>query len=180
MNLRIVDINVLVEDSVRALLPVAGETICVRTALAHEELKVVLDPVQMADDLAALLNSAYSTLTKGEIMTIGTSFLPIRTIHGNRSHGRAAGCALLSVDLGLGSRHGGQGTDRPSAPFRSVAGIVKNIGGCARIVAGRGGPERLSLYLPIFRQDLTCFGHTTKTPGGESARKTHMEERKSA
>ena len=153
MKMRIVDINALVKNCVTALLPAAGKNSGLRTALAREELKVMLDPVQMEDNLAALLSSACLTSTKGAVITIGTRFLPIHTIPGNKGRDKGSGCALLYVDVNAPevddrTDKWAQGANRSSV-FRSLLGVVKKINGCARILAGRGQGERLNIYLPI-------------------------------
>jgi len=156
MNLRVTDINVLVKESVGALLSVMDRNGGLRTALAREELKVLLDPVQMGDDLAALLSSAYITSAKGAVITVGTRFLPIRAVPGNENGDKISGCALLYVDLDASETDDRSGTcgSRLSSAFQSFLGIVKKINGCARVLSGRGKGERLNIYLPVYRQNL--------------------------
>ena len=150
MNLSVVDINVLVQNSVRVLEP-AGEHMVLRTALAAEELKVILDPTQIGEGLSALLNSASVTVPKGEVVTIGTSFLPIPRTPANKGPDKTAGCALLYVDIGPSEDRTvarKEGIKRLLSAFRSVLGAVKKINGCARVFIGQGR-ARLNIYLPL-------------------------------
>ncbi len=151
MGLKIVDINVLVQNCVMTLLSVTGKNSRVRTALAPEELRVILDPVQMGENLAAFLSSACRALTRGGAITIGTRFLPIHAAAGNE--GATTGCALLYVEVatpeaGKSADLRAEGGNRPS-PFRSLLGVVKKINGCARVLARQGRGERLNIYLPL-------------------------------
>ena len=163
MKLSVVDINVLVQDSVRGLAP-AGEQTVLRTALAAEELKVILDPTQMGEGLSALLDSVSLTLPKGEVVTIGTSFLPIPHASGSKGGEKTAGCALLYVDLGASTPENRtvaykEGFKKLLLAFRGVLGAVKKINGCARIFTGRGSRARFNIYLPL-------IDRTASTPAG--------------
>lgn len=153
MNLSVVDINALIEDSVRAVAP-EGERPGLRTAPAAEKLKVMLDRAQMGEGLSTLLDSASLTLPAGEVVTIGTSFLPIPHPTGNKGGEESAGCALLYVDLGAPRAQEPtvaykKGFRKLFFAFRSVARAVKKINGRARISTGRGSRGRLNIYLPL-------------------------------
>ncbi len=159
MNLSVVDINALVQDSVRVRAP-ACEDMFLQTALAAGELNVLLDPTQMEEGLSALLDGASLTLPKGEVVTIGTRFLPIPHASGNQGGDGSPGCALLYVDLGASTPETRttahkEGFKRLLSAFRSVLGAVKRINGCARILTGRGSRARLNIYLPL--TDRTSF-----------------------
>ncbi len=153
MSLGTVDINVLVKNCVAALVQATGKNSGLRTALAREELKVMLDPVQMEDNLAAFVSSTHLAMAKGAVVTIGTRFLPIHAVLGNKGRDKGPGCALLYVDVNASDANDrtgiwAQGSNRSSV-FRSLIGAVKKINGCARILAHAGRGERLNIYLPI-------------------------------
>jgi hypothetical protein len=153
MNLSVVDINVLVQDSLRVLAP-ASEHAVLRTELAAEELKVMLDSTQMGEGLSALLDSVSLALPKGEPVTIGTSFLPIPHVPENKGGDKTPGCALLYVDLGASTPQNltiayKEGFKRLLSASRSILGAVKKINGCARIFTWHGSRARLSIYLPL-------------------------------
>ena len=153
MNLSVVDINAFVQDSVR-VLAAAGERVVVRTALAAEELKVILDPTQMGEGLSALLDGVSHSLPEGQVVTIGTSFLPIPHTPENKGRDNPPGCALLYVDIGASTPENPtilhkEGFKRLFSAFRSILGAVKKINGCGRIFTGRGSRARLNIYLPL-------------------------------
>jgi hypothetical protein len=146
------DINVLVKNCVAALVLATGKNSGLRTALAREELKVILDPIQMEDNLAAFVRT-YLAMAKGAVVTIGTRFLPIHAILGNKGRDKGPGCALLYVDVNASDANDragiwAEGSNRSSV-FRSLIGAVKKINGCARVLAGRDRRERLNIYLPV-------------------------------
>jgi hypothetical protein len=125
-----------------------------RTALAAGELKVILDPTQMEEGLSALLDGASLTLPKGQVVTIGTSFLPIPHAPGNKSGEKTPGCAFLYVDIGASTPENRtifhkEGFKKLFSAFRSILGAVKKINGCGRIFTGRGSRARLNIYLPL-------------------------------
>ncbi len=158
MHLSVVNINAFIEHSVCRLIPGDAGAV-LKTAFASEELKVVLDPAQIGEGLSALIDGAFTVLPKGEVLTIGTSFVPIPNASANKDGEKRLGCALLYVDLGAAQPQNRtaaykEGFKKLLLAFRSILKAVKKTHGCARIWTGRGSKARLCVYLPLINNGL--------------------------
>jgi hypothetical protein len=154
MKRRVVDVNVFVMDLVNALSSVADRNIAFRTTLAHEQLMVMLDPLQMGEGLVALIRGACQGFVNGSLVTIGTGFLPVCN---PRDAGDETGCVFLSISLKRKSYARGL-----EEGVQSVLRIVKQHSGSVRISNNRFDEEQLNIYLPIFERNRSAQWYVTE------------------
>ena len=147
------DVNDCIRRLMQSYARLQKEKIRLRTALGHNELPVMGDPVQIGAIFAVLV--AYGNrLTSGGSMTILTTLLPVDL--GLVPQRRADGCALLSFHAAC---RGGERLPDPAGPeagglpqaLFNVRRLVERLHGCFRLCV-REAEIAFNIYLPVVQR----------------------------
>jgi nitrogen-specific signal transduction histidine kinase len=159
VNLRLLNINSLVEELSRLLSLVFRKRIRLHTALTDQELPVMADPNRIGQAFVSLVKYGAEALNYGSLMMVTTRRIPVKTDPAaEATHG---GCALLRISSVRAAR---SGLDRQAArkPARkgislglsAIRRIIEEHRGVFRVTGQRGKALEFSIYLPIFPVSL--------------------------
>jgi len=176
LELKVVDVNTIVEDMERLLRPLIGETIDLMTRLSSEAGHTRADAGQLEQVLMNLVVNAKDAMPNGGKLTIQT-----QSVSTNEGHRRGptfippGNYVLLSVsDTGTGmdketqsrifepfftTKELGKGT---GLGLSTVYGIVKQSGGYVLVQSELGRGSTFQIYLP--RAEEAAQSHAAPAP----------------
>ncbi|MGO9614494.1 MAG: PAS domain S-box protein [Dissulfurispiraceae bacterium] len=165
MDLRVADMNEIVETTSKLLIRVIGEDIELRTKLSDENILVFVDRGQIEQVLINLVTNARDALPKGGTITMSTEQIEIDRkfveLHG---YGEIGKYALLSVtDTGIGMNENVK--ERIFEPFYTtkevgkgsglglamVYGIIKEHKGFVNVYSELGKGTIFRIYIPTMQ-----------------------------
>ncbi|MGE5147626.1 MAG: ATP-binding protein, partial [Candidatus Eiseniibacteriota bacterium] len=157
-----VDVNALIEDFVKLLRRMLGETIAISLDLADDLWPVVVDPIQLEASLANLATNAKDAMPGGGTLSIVTMNRPLDTDYTSRFHGVAPGDYTMIEVSDTGTGMSADVAARVFEPFFStkpqgrgtglglsmVFGFMKQSGGHINVYSEPGIGTTFRLYLP--------------------------------
>ena len=162
MELKVVDVNTIVEDIERLLRPLIGETVELKTQLANDPGRARADAGQIEQVLMNLVVNAKDAMPKGGTITLRTSDIRLDA-EARREYGsiRPGPYVMISVsDTGCGmdsetqsrvfepfftTKEKGKGT---GLGLSTVYGIIKQISGYVFVQSEPGRGSTFTIYLP--------------------------------
>ena len=176
LELKVVDVNTIVEDMERLLRPLIGENIELVTRLTPEAGHARADAGQLEQVLMNLVVNAKDAMPSGGRLTIQTQHITVDEGHRRGpTFIRPGNYVLLSVsDTGTGmdketqsrifepfftTKEMGKGT---GLGLSTVYGIVKQSGGYVLVQSELGRGSTFHIYLP--QVEGTAESHATPTP----------------
>ncbi len=180
LELKVVDVNAIIEDMERLLRPLIGENIELATALAADAGHTRADAGQLEQVLMNLVVNAKDAMPKGGRITIKTQNVTLDDSHrGDKTFMRLGEYVMISVvDNGHGmdketqsrifepfftTKEKGKGT---GLGLSTVYGIVKQSGGYLMVQSEPGCGSTFIIYLPRV-QDAAESRHAA--PAGQPA-----------
>jgi len=162
LELKVVDVNSIVEDMERLLRPLIGETVELATNLAPEAGHIRADAGQLEQVLMNLVVNAKDAMPSGGKLTIQTQNVVVdENHHRGQTFIRPGQYVTLSVsDTGTGmdketqsrifepfftTKEKGKGT---GLGLSTVYGIVKQSGGYVMVQSEKGHGTTFNIYLP--------------------------------
>lgn len=162
LELKVVDVNTIVEDMERLLRPLIGENVNLTTKLATDAGHTRADAGQLEQVLMNLVVNAKDAMPNGGKLTITTQNVAVDESHrGGQTFIRAGNYVMLSVsDTGMGmdketqsrifepfftTKEKGKGT---GLGLSTVYGIVKQTGGYVIVQSEEGRGSSFHIYLP--------------------------------
>jgi PAS domain S-box-containing protein len=162
LELKVVDVNAIVEDMERLLRPLIGETVELATNLTPEAGHIRADAGQLEQVLMNLVVNAKDAMPSGGKLTIQTQNVVVdENHHRGQTFIRPGQYVTLSVsDTGTGmdketqsrifepfftTKEKGKGT---GLGLSTVYGIVKQSGGYVMVQSERGHGTTFNIYLP--------------------------------
>jgi two-component system cell cycle sensor histidine kinase/response regulator CckA len=162
LELKVVDVNTIVEDMERLLRPLIGENVRLSTKLAPEAGHTRADAGQLEQVLMNLVVNAKDAMPKGGKLTICTENIVLDETHRReQTFIRPGNYVVLSVsDTGMGmnketqsrifepfftTKEKGKGT---GLGLSTVYGIVKQTGGYVMVQSEEGRGTTFQIYLP--------------------------------
>jgi len=162
LELKVVDVNTIVEDMERLLRPLIGENIDLAARLAPDAGHTRADAGQLEQVLMNLVVNAKDAMPSGGSLTIRTQKVAVDETHrGGQTFIRPGNYVLLSVsDTGMGmdketqsrifepfftTKEKGKGT---GLGLSTVYGIVKQTGGYVMVQSEEGRGTTFHIYLP--------------------------------
>ncbi|HTS04918.1 MAG TPA: PAS domain S-box protein [Candidatus Eisenbacteria bacterium] len=185
LELKVVDVNAIVQDMERLLRPLIGENVELVTALAPQAVQTRADAGQLEQVLMNLVVNAKDAMPNGGKLVIQTQTVVVDQHHrGGPQFIRPGNYVLLSVsDTGMGmdretqsrifepfftTKEKGKGT---GLGLSTVYGIVKQTGGYVMVQSEIGRGTIFHIYLPLTEgktephpvavPDTACGGHET-------------------
>jgi len=166
LELKVVDVNAIVQDMERLLRPLIGETIELVTVLTHEAAHTRADAGQLEQVLMNLVVNAKDAMPTGGILAIRTQTTVVDENHRRGQHFiRPGNYVMLSVsDSGMGmdretqsrifepfftTKEKGKGT---GLGLSTVYGIVKQTGGYVMVQSEIGRGTTFQIYLPLVEE----------------------------
>ncbi len=163
LELKVVDVNAIVEDMERLLRPLIGENVELGTLRGPEAAHTRADAGQLEQVLMNLVVNAKDAMPKGGKLTIQTQTIVVDERHrGGQQFIRPGNYVLLSVsDTGMGmdrdtqsrifepfftTKEKGKGT---GLGLSTVYGIVKQTGGYVMVQSEVGRGTTFHIYLPL-------------------------------
>jgi two-component system, cell cycle sensor histidine kinase and response regulator CckA len=163
LELKVVDVNAIVQDMERLLRPLIGENIELVTLLTPEAAHTRADAGQLEQVLMNLVVNAKDAMPEGGKLTIQTQTLMVDESHRRGQHFiRLGKYVMLSVsDTGMGmdretqsrifepfftTKEKGKGT---GLGLSTVYGIVKQTGGYVMVQSEIGRGTTFHIYLPL-------------------------------
>ena len=176
LELKVVDVNTIVEDMERLLRPLIGENIELITRLSPEAGHTRADAGQLEQVLMNLVVNAKDAMPRGGRLTIQTQHVLVGEGHRRGpTFIRPGNYVLLSVsDTGMGmdkdtqsrifepfftTKEMGKGT---GLGLSTVYGIVKQTGGYVMVHSEEGRGSTFHIYLP--QVDEVAENHATPAP----------------
>jgi PAS domain S-box-containing protein len=176
LELKVVDVNAIVEDMERLLRPLIGETVELTASLASEAGHTRADAGQLEQVLMNLVVNAKDAMPQGGKLMIHTQNVIIdENHHRGQTFIRPGRYVTLSVsDTGMGmdketqsrifepfftTKEKGKGT---GLGLSTVYGIVKQSGGYVMVQSEKGHGTTFNIYLP--RVEATVDIHATPMP----------------
>jgi len=173
LELKVVDVNAIVEDMERLLRPLIGETIELTANLAPEAGHTRADAGQLEQVLMNLVVNAKDAMPAGGKLTIQTQNVMVdENHHRGQTFIRPGQYVMLSVsDTGMGmdketqsrifepfftTKEKGKGT---GLGLSTVYGIVKQSGGYVMVQSEKGHGTTFNIYLP--REEAAADIHAT-------------------
>ncbi len=177
LELKVVDVNAIVEDMERLLRPLIGENVELVTSLALEAVHTRADAGQLEQVLMNLVVNAKDAMPGGGKLTIQTQTILMDESHRRGQQFIRPGCyIMLSVsDTGMGmdketqsrifepfftTKEKGKGT---GLGLSTVYGIVKQSGGYVMVQSEVGHGTTFHIYLP--QVEGTPEKHAAPAPG---------------
>jgi PAS domain S-box-containing protein len=166
MEVRVVDLNEIVEDFRKMLARIIGEDIELRIVLAEKPLMVKADIVQIEQVLMNLASNAKDAMPKGGILTIDTTPVNIDSafikMHGYGEPGMHALITISDTGTGMDDRT----RERIFEPFFTtkelgrgtglglsiVYGIIKQHNGYINCYSEQGKGTTFRIYLPLIKE----------------------------
>ena len=162
LELKVVDVNAIVEDMERLLRPLIGETVELATNLTPEAGHIRADAGQLEQVLMNLVVNAKDAMPSGGKLTIQTQNVVVdENHHRGQTFVRPGQYVTLSVsDTGTGmdketqsrifepfftTKEKGKGT---GLGLSTVYGIVKQSGGYVMVQSEKGHGTTFNIYLP--------------------------------
>jgi PAS domain S-box-containing protein len=162
LELKVVDVNSIVEDMERLLRPLIGETVELTTRLAPEAGHTRADAGQLEQVLMNLVVNAKDAMPAGGKLVIQTQSVEVDELHHRgQTFIRPGSYVSLSVsDSGMGmdketqsrifepfftTKEKGKGT---GLGLSTVYGIVKQTGGYVMVQSEKGHGTTFNIYLP--------------------------------
>jgi PAS domain S-box-containing protein len=162
LELKVVDINTIVQDMQRLVQPLIGENVELVTVLSSESVHTRADASQLEQVLMNLVVNAKDAMPTGGKLTIQTQSIELDEAHrGGQNFIRPGQYVMLSVsDTGLGmdketqsrifepfftTKEKGKGT---GLGLSTVYGIVKQTGGYVMVHSEEGHGTAFNIYLP--------------------------------
>ena len=193
LELKVVDVNTIVEDMERLLRPLIGENVQLVMDLAHDAGHTRADAGQLEQVLMNLVVNAKDAMPKGGKLTVQTRRVTEQEGHRRGpTFIRSGNYVLLSVsDTGMGmdketqsrifepfftTKEMGKGT---GLGLSTVYGIVKQSGGYVVVQSEVGCGSTFHIYLPRVEQAserLTAPAPTTASGGTETVLLVEDEE----
>jgi PAS domain S-box-containing protein len=185
LELKVVDVNAIVQDMERLVRPLIGENVELVTVLAPEPVHTRADAGQLEQVLMNLVVNAKDAMPTGGKLTIQTRTAVVDEYHrGGPQFVRPGNYVLLSVsDTGMGmdretqsrifepfftTKEKGKGT---GLGLSTVYGIVKQTNGYVMVQSEMGRGTTFHIYLPLTDgktepnpvpiPDTACGGHET-------------------
>src|SRR5580698_6638944 len=176
LELKVVDVNAIVQDMERLLRPLIGEDVALSTSLATEAVHTRADSGQLEQVLMNLVVNAKDAMLSGGKLMIQTQSIVVDENHRRgQTFIRPGQYVMLSVsDTGMGmdretqsrifepfftTKEKGKGT---GLGLSTVYGIVKQSGGYVMVQSEQGRGTSFHIYLP--RVEGTAEKHTTPAP----------------
>jgi PAS domain S-box-containing protein len=162
LELKVVDVNAIVQDMERLLRPLIGENVELLTSLTPQSANIRADAGQLEQVLMNLVVNAKDAMPSGGRLTIGTHNIVIDETHRRgQQFIRPGNYVMLSVsDTGTGmdketqsrifepfftTKETGKGT---GLGLSTVYGIVKQSGGYVMVQSEPGHGTAFQIYLP--------------------------------
>jgi two-component system, cell cycle sensor histidine kinase and response regulator CckA len=185
LELKVVDVNAIVQDMERLVRPLIGENVELVTLLSSQAVQTRADAGQLEQVLMNLVVNAKDAMPAGGKLTIETQTAVVDEHHrGGPQFIRAGNYVLLSVsDTGMGmdretqsrifepfftTKEKGKGT---GLGLSTVYGIVKQTNGYVMVQSEMGRGSVFHIYLPLTEgktephpvpvPDVACGGHET-------------------
>jgi PAS domain S-box-containing protein len=172
LELKVVDVNTIVEDMERLLRPLIGETVELLTHLAKDAGQTRADAGQLEQVLMNLVVNAKDAMPNGGRIEIETQNLTVsETSRGEKTFIRPGAYVVLSVgDNGIGmdrdtqsrifepfftTKEKGKGT---GLGLSTVYGIVKQSGGYVIVQSEVGRGTTFQIYLPRVEAPAEAHG----------------------
>src|SRR5579872_1219910 len=163
LELKVVDVNAIVEDMERLLRPLIGENVELSTVRSPEAAHTRADAGQLEQVLMNLVVNAKDAMSQGGKLTIQTQTVVVDERHrGGQQFIHPGHYVLLSVsDTGMGmdretqsrifepfftTKEKGKGT---GLGLSTVYGIVKQTGGYVMVQSELGRGTTFQIYLPL-------------------------------
>jgi len=163
LELKVVDVNAIVNDMERLLSPLIGETIELLTILAPEAAHTRADAGQLEQVIMNLVINAKDAMPAGGRLTIQTQNTLVDEHHRRGQHFIRPGkyVTLSVIDTGMGmdretqsrifepfftTKEKGKGT---GLGLSTVYGIVKQTGGYVMVQSELGRGSTFHIYLPL-------------------------------
>src|SRR5579872_6257273 len=163
LELKVVDVNAIVEDMERLLRPLIGENVELSTVRSPEAAHTRADAGQLEQVLVNLVVNAKDAMPQGGKLTIQTQTVVVDERHrGGQQFIHPGHYVLLSVsDTGMGmdretqsrifepfftTKEKGKGT---GLGLSTVYGIVKQTGGYVMVQSELGRGTTFQIYLPL-------------------------------
>ncbi len=176
LELKVVDVNSIVQDMERLLRPLIGENVELLTILAHQSAHTRADAGQLEQVLMNLVVNAKDAMPAGGTLTIQTQTTVIDENHRRgQQFIRPGNYVMLSVsDTGMGmdretqsrifepfftTKEKGKGT---GLGLSTVYGIVKQTGGYVMVQSEVGRGTTFQIYLPLVEE--AAEKHTVSAP----------------
>jgi two-component system cell cycle sensor histidine kinase/response regulator CckA len=182
LELKVVDVNAIVQDMERLLRPLIGEDVELTTILAPDAVCTRADAGQLEQVLMNLVVNAKDAMPTGGKLTIQTQNIGVDESHRRgQTFIRPGNYVVLSVsDTGMGmdketqsrifepfftTKEKGKGT---GLGLSTVYGIVKQSGGYVMVQSERGTGTTLNVYLPRVEDaaDLNAVPALSAAEGG--------------
>jgi two-component system cell cycle sensor histidine kinase/response regulator CckA len=176
LELKVVDVNAIVQDMERLVQPLIGEDVQLTTNLAREAVHTRADAGQLEQVLMNLVVNAKDAMLSGGKLTIQTQNLVVDESHRRGQTFILPGqYVILSVsDTGMGmdketqsrifepfftTKEKGKGT---GLGLSTVYGIVKQSGGYVMVQSEKGHGTTFNIYLP--RVEATAEQNVVQAP----------------
>jgi two-component system, cell cycle sensor histidine kinase and response regulator CckA len=182
LELKVIDVNAIVQDMERLLRPLIGENVELITKLASDAGHTRADSGQIEQVLMNLVVNAKDAMPSGGKLTIQTQNVVVDGTHRwGQTFIRPATYVMLSVnDTGMGmdketqsrifepfftTKEKGKGT---GLGLSTVYGIVKQSGGYVMVQSEKGQGTTFNIYLPRVEAavDLNAMPVTRAAEGG--------------
>ena len=180
LELKVVDVNAIVEDMERLLRPLIGENVELGTVRSPEAAHTRADAGQLEQVLMNLVVNAKDAMPQGGKLTIQTRTVIVDEHHrGGQQFIRPGNYVLLSVsDTGMGmdretqsrifepfftTKEKGKGT---GLGLSTVYGIVKQTGGYVMVQSELGRGTTFQIYLPL--TEAAAEQHAVSVPDATS------------
>jgi PAS domain S-box-containing protein len=177
LELKVVDVNAIVDDMERLLRPLIGENVELGTVRSPEAAHTRADAGQLEQVLMNLVVNAKDAMPQGGKLTIRTQTVIVDERHrGGPQFIRPGNYVLLSVsDTGMGmdretqsrifepfftTKEKGKGT---GLGLSTVYGIVKQTGGYVMVQSELGRGTTFHIYLPL--TEAAAEQHAIPVPG---------------
>lgn len=179
---KVLDLNVLVTESTRFLVPLVGEDIQISTHIESALARIKADPTQIEQVIVNLAVNARDAMPEGGILTIETANVTIDG-HSTGHHRVSPGDYVLLAVSDTGSGIPDDVLPRIFEPFfttkekdkgtglglSTVYGIVKQSSGYIWVYSETGKGTSFKIYLPVVRDGALAgppLEPESESPGG--------------
>jgi PAS domain S-box-containing protein len=178
LDLRVVDLNAVVSDTVGMLGPLLGERVTLDLRLSDDVLPVRADASQMGQVLMNLVINARDAMPEGGVIGITTGIVRVGPRRRRRTSPQPGPVRLVVTDTGIGMDE--ETLSRAFEPFfttkpiaegtglglSTVHGIVHQLEGEIRVQSAPGKGTTFEILLPTAEKTLDGAGERF---GGESS-----------
>jgi signal transduction histidine kinase/CheY-like chemotaxis protein len=183
---REVDVNSLIVEATKLLLPTLGAHIQIETILAPDASRALIDPSQLTNTILNLALNARDAMPEGGKLTIETSNIFLDESYANMNSDVSAGDYVLIAVSDSGAGIAADILDKVFEPFFTtkefgkgsglglsmVYGFVKQSGGHIVIYSEEGRGTTLRIYLPQVSGTAQPSLKVMTAPGVEKGRET--------